>query len=567
MNMASTGSTAPFIVIDTLVSASGIPSNSTDMSPPRAVGEYGGEIDNWSWPRHTGDFAIARVYVDADGEPAAQADGNVPYAPEFFFPIADGDLGAGDFVMVLGYPGITYRALIAEEMRERRERFFVRREDVFGEWIRHLEAVGAEDEAARIALAANVKGLANRYKNAQGQIAGLDRGRIVAKQQAADDAVAAWAATRPEHAQALAARDALRAVLAERESDWERDFLLNLIPMGNESVAGGIPPLPKALYFAATLAHNAREAGKPDAERADGFDAEGREALKGRLRREAGQYAEAADRRVFAALVRRALALPEGQRIASIDAAFGGLSLPEIDAKVAELYAKTRVLDAAAREAMLDESLEALTARDDALLALGLAWNADLRALRARERAWQAQTALYRPAWRRAVAAHAGTPIAPDANGTLRISFAHVQGYTPRDGMQYTPFTTLAGVLQKHTGQEPFDAPEALRRTAEAPGAQWRDRPVGQLPINFLADGDTSGGNSGSPVIDARGRLVGINFDRVWENVAGDFGFNPALSRNVSVDIRYMLWLLRDVEQADELLRELGVDRAAASRR
>jgi hypothetical protein len=195
--------------------------------------------------------------------------------------------------------------------------------------------------------------------------------------------------------------------------------------------------------------------------------------------------------------------------------------------------------------------MDALAARKDPLLDFGIAWNRDLRALRERERAWNARAALHRPVWRRAVAAHAGAPVAPDANGTLRISFAHVQGYAPRDGMAYTPFTTLAGVLEKHTGREPFDVPEAVRRAAQSGGA-------GAQRVNFLADGDTSGGNSGSPVIDGRGRLVGINFDRVWENVAGDFGFNPAVSRNVSVDIRYLLWLLRDVERADRLLQELG---------
>lgn len=527
-------------------------------APPRAIGEYGGETDNWSWPRHTGDFSIARAWVGADGRPADRAETNRPYTPEFFFPISKRGLDEGDFVMVLGYPGITYRSLIAEEMRERRERFFVRREDVFGEWIAHLEQASAADPQGKIAVAANVKGILNRYKNAQGQIAGLDRGRIVDRQRAQDDTVAAWASKHPPHAGAIAARDALRAVLQERERTWEHDFLLNLIPLGVESVAGGIPPLPKSLYYGATLAYNAEERTKPDAARAAGFTDADQSKLRDRLRREQSNYFAAADQRIFAALVRRALTLPQDQRIAAIDARFGGLTPEQIDRAIADMYAASPLLDPAARETMLGESADALIARKDPLLEFGIAWSRDLRALRERERDWNARAALHRPAWRRAVAAQAGTPIAPDANGTLRISFAHVQGYAPRDGVRYTPFTTLAGVLEKHTGQEPFDVPLAVRDAARTSGTRWRQNTLNDVPVNFLADGDTSGGNSGSPVIDGRGALVGINFDRVWENVAGDFGFNPAVSRNISVDIRYLLWQLDHVAHADGLLRELG---------
>jgi hypothetical protein len=215
---------------------------------------------------------------------------------------------------------------------------------------------------------------------------------------------------------------------------------------------------------------------------------------------------------------------------------------------------------------MLSEDLITLQARKDALLDLGIAWDADLRALRTRERGWNSQSAIHRPIWRRAVAAHAGKPIAADANSTLRISFAHVQGYAPRDGVWYTPFTTLTGAVDKHTGAEPFALPPTLLEAAREPGTRWLAPGLGDVPIDFLADADSTGGNSGSPVVNGHGELVGINFDRVWENVAGDFGFNPALSRNISVDIRYLLWLLDRVEHADALLKELGVAHRPAER-
>jgi hypothetical protein len=165
-----------------------------------------------------------------------------------------------------------------------------------------------------------------------------------------------------------------------------------------------------------------------------------------------------------------------------------------------------------------------------------------------------------RPEWRKAVLAHAGKPVAPDANGTLRVSFAKVQGYTPRDGAVYTPQTTLAGLLAKHTGEAPFDVPEKVSKVAEAKRyGTWMDSRLKDVPVNFLSDADTTGGNSGSPTVNGRGQLVGVNFDRVWENVANDFGYNPDVARNVSVDVRYILWMLDQVEDADALLRELGV--------
>ena len=156
--------------------------------------------------------------------------------------------------------------------------------------------------------------------------------------------------------------------------------------------------------------------------------------------------------------------------------------------------------------------------------------------------------------------AEAGHPVAPDANSSLRVTFGRVRGYSPREAVTMAPQTTLAGAVEKHTGQDPFDLPTRVREAFAAKRfGRWVEPALGQVPIGLLSDCDTTGGNSGSPTIDGEGRLVGVNFDRVWENVANDFGYNPDVARNVNADVRYLLWNLDVIEGATDLLEELGV--------
>ena len=156
--------------------------------------------------------------------------------------------------------------------------------------------------------------------------------------------------------------------------------------------------------------------------------------------------------------------------------------------------------------------------------------------------------------------AQRGRPVEPDANSTLRVSFAQVKGYSPADAVSYSAQTTLAGMLAKETGATPFEVPEKVKQTVAAGKyGRWKDARLGDVPVAFLADADTTGGNSGSPVVNAHGEWVGVNFDRVWENVANDFGYNPAVGRNVSADVRYLLWMLEQVEGAQGLVKEMGV--------
>jgi hypothetical protein len=210
---------------------------------------------------------------------------------------------------------------------------------------------------------------------------------------------------------------------------------------------------------------------------------------------------------------------------------------------------------------MFDETPDALQAREDPLLTLGFALDAERKTLKDRRDAETGTILRLRPAWRKAVIAEAGRPVAPDANGSLRVTFGRVRGYSPREAVTMAPQTTLAGAVAKHTGQVPFDLPARVREAFAAKRfGRWADPALGQVPIGLLSDCDTTGGNSGSPTIDGQGRLVGVNFDRVWENVANDFGYNPDVARNVSVDVRYLLWNLDVIEGATDLLKELGVE-------
>jgi hypothetical protein len=487
-------------------------------APPRGVGEFGGETDNFHWPRHTGDVALARAYKDGK-----------PYRSEFYFPVSRAGVMAGDFVMVLGYPFRTVRSMTGEEMAYERDFRFQFRGQIYAEWIRRIEETTAGNPQGQIALAAVRKNLNNLATNGQGMLAGLARGAIIEKQKAHDDAVVAWAAKRPEFAASLAAKRELDRLAVERRCTGARDALFVFTKNG-----------PIALRQAITLVRLAKERGKPDAERDPEYAARQLPALRGLLERDQKNFFHAADVAMMQVWLDRAGRLDAAERIAAVDAS------PTARA----LYSATRVTNLDERLKMFEENTEQLRARQDPLLQLAFALDPELRAWQSATQSYDGAAARLRPLWRRAVIAYAGGPVPPDANNTVRVNLAHVKGFAPSDGVEYLPQTTLAGMIEKHTGKEPFTLPPDLLEAAR------RGHPE-QIPLNFLADADTTGGSSGSPVINGRGELVGVNFDRPWENVAGDFGYDANVARNISVDVRFLLWMLEQAPHAGGILKEL----------
>jgi hypothetical protein len=231
-----------------------------------------------------------------------------------------------------------------------------------------------------------------------------------------------------------------------------------------------------------------------------------------------------------------------------------------IEEAIATLLARSTLMTPDGRGAALGAGNRAILESEDPLLVLARGLAAERSEFLRREREKVGRRIPIASLWIEAQELWRGRSFYPDANSTLRVSIATVKGYQPRDGVVYTPHTTVAGVLTKETGEDPFASPtQLLQAASERDRSRFYDPQIGDVPVCFLADGDTTGGNSGSPVINGKGELVGLNFDRVFEAVAGDYGWNPDRSRNISVDIRFVLWVLEDVLPAPELLRELGM--------
>jgi hypothetical protein len=259
------------------------------------------------------------------------------------------------------------------------------------------------------------------------------------------------------------------------------------------------------------------------------------------------------------------LALPAPQRNATLDAWLGGGDDAAIARALAALYAGTRLGVAERRQAWLAADPAAFAASDDTMIRLAVALMPTLLALEDEDKAAAGASSHLRPLYLAGVQEFRrsrGDQLYPDANGSLRVTYGHVTGYRPRDGLLATPFTTAAGMAAKATGEEPFDAPPQLLAAVRAQRyGRHADAALGGLPVNFLADLDITGGNSGSPVLDARGELAGLVFDGNWEGVSANWVYDGAVNRTIAVDIRYVAWLMEAVFPAPRLLAELGIAR------
>jgi len=389
----------------------------------------------------------------------------------------------------------------------------------------------------KIKVAAKLRGLANRYKNSRGMIEGIRRDKLLARRETEQKKLTEWAGGQSgTYDDVLPGLDRLAD---ERRKTFERDFLLDGMRRGAGTLATAID-----------LVRRAREKAKPDLERVSTYMDRGEKRLwstiEGRLR----DYDRTVDQRLMEAVFARVEKLPDGQR-------FSGMG----KSAVATYLAKTKMADKAVVKGLYDRADAAeIEGSKDPMIALAREIVTAIEAEELEDDARGGEMRVLGPKYFEMLRAVRKGPVYPDANGTLRFSYATIKGYAPRDGLTATPQTTVKGQVAKATGEEPFNLPQdVLEAAPKARETYWSDPGLGDVPVCFLATGDTTGGNSGSPMIDGKGRWIGLNFDRVWENIAGDFGYDMTRSRNVGVDVRYLMWNLDVVDGATRLLEEMGV--------
>lgn len=528
-------------------------------APATGVGLFGGDADNWVWPRHTGDYSFYRAYVGPDGKPAEFSKDNKPYLPKHHLKMASSPLNEGDFVMVAGYPGRTNRHRLPTEVDFAFGWQQPTQVKLMGESIDLIKAETAGRRDGEIKMASKMQGLQNYYKNLQGQQQSYDGSDILARKTAGFDKLKAWVNASPERKERYGADlAATESLIAERQAIARAELLMSFMS-------------PALLNSAHQLYEGALERTKPDAERKTGFQERDAARLRAAQQALERRYDELTDKRLVAHFLAQYLAQPADTLNAAWLQALGlkaGQDEAGIRAQLDKLYAGSKLSDTATRLAWLDKDAAAFKASDDAFIRLAVALNDDYkrRENRDKELAGKLQKA-YAGVQQAMIDYHAsrGEAVYPDANSTLRISFGKVQGRTPgSDGSNWTAFTTLRGIVAKHRGPDEaggeFNAPaEQLAAIKAREFGKYYVKGLDSVPVNFLSTLDTTGGNSGSPVLNKNAELVGLLFDGTLDAVISDWDFNPKMVRSISVDARYMLWQMSTVDKTTRLLDEMGV--------
>lgn len=516
-------------------------------APPRSIGEFGGESDNWVWPRHTGDFAFLRAYVAPDGSPAKYSENNIPFKPKKHLQVNADGVDENDFVFLLGYPGRTFKHQPSHFIVNQ-EKFLLPYISKLYRWmIDHYEAKGADDPEFALEKATLIKNLANVEKNYRGKLQGLERLKLVQKKQNEEKQLQEFINSNSE------LKDKYGNVLKEIDDVYQEIFESGRLPY----LLSALSRFVNYYRLADMFVEYKIEIQKPDSVRKSRYTEKSIPQFLSSIDNLYNEYNPEMDKALFKKILKDALTFPELNTVG----VFRFLSEVEsIDSYVDKLYSDSFVKSSEDYlSKLLDEELST-ESLNDPLISLAQKFyelnesetakrnriNGKLNILLANmmevKRIWLEKSFI------------------PDANSTLRLTYGYILGYTPADAVYYSPITSLKGVIEKGREERDYKLLPKLRELYNKKEfGRFYNEKLGDVPVAILYNTDTSGGNSGSPIMDAYGRVVGVNFDRAFEATINDFTWSAEYSRSIGVDIRYILWVTQKVGGADFLLKEMGV--------
>lgn len=520
-------------------------------APADAVGKYGGDIDNWMWPRHTGDFAFYRAYVGPDGKPAEFSPENKPYEPKHFLKVSAKGVDDGDFVMVAGYPGSTNRYALLSRVEHVFSWLYPTYIDLITEWIDTIEEAAPEGSDARVKYESSLAGLNNFLKNTKGQLEGAERVGLVERRRAREAQLNDWLAASSSR-QALADSIAkLNQIAAQDAQQSKQEFWY------------GFATRPALLGVAQRLYRLSIERQKPDAQRELGYQERDLVRIEESMKRIDRRFDAAVDLALWEMYLNRYLAEPLEHRVAVLDEALKLNTKDSLRNKLSGFYKNTQLNELEQRLALMTASQAELEASTDPFMQLAVALYDEEMKRENEDKARAGELAALQPDYMKAIIdwqQTKGQVVYPDANSTLRVTYGNVMGGSPKDGLIYEPFTRLQGIVEKDTGREPFNSPQKqLDLIAQKQFGDYRLDSINSVPVNFLSDLDVTGGNSGSATLNANAELVGLLFDGTFESVNSDWDFDPRTTRSIHVDSRYMLWVMEYLDGAQNLIDEMTV--------
>ena len=500
-------------------------------APPRTIGEFGGETDNWIWPRHSGDFTFMRAYVAPDGSSAEYSPDNVPYKPKKFLEINPNGVNEGDFVFILGYPGRTYRHRPSYFLQYQKNYQLPYISETFDWMIKKYEEISGNNIDLQLKFATKIKRLANTMKNYNGKLLGLKRIGLIKQKQNEEKELQNFIDSNPK--------------LKYKYGNLLNDFKTTYTGLFNIAEA--------QLWF---IIFNRFTYTKriTDLLLAYNKNKDENETDVTKIKKEITSLVKTSDKIFETAFLKKLLNDAKNftgkSEIKPVKNFLASNTIESIDKSkiftpegIATLLNNPALIETEPIVNLvkhLDVDYQTIKKTSDKIEGSLLNLSAALFDIKHK--------------WKK-------TNFIPDANGTLRLTYGYIKGYSPADAVYYSPITTLNGVIDKSYFGNEYAIPDKLRTLyANKDFGKFYNKELDSVPVGILYNTDTTGGNSGSPVMDAYGKLIGLNFDRAYEATINDYAWNESYSRSIGVDIRYVLWITQKLGGADFLLKEMGVE-------